>query len=162
MAAADVAACARHGAASYGTRLLQVMLTYRSWALAHPTDFALIYGTPIPGYQAPTETTAAASARSMTTPLTILAAAFQGGALHIPEELQAMPPTVVSALAAVSTKWHAATAIPPYYIGVIGWTRCHGMIMLELFHHTPPVVGDPAALYEAELVAFLTRLGLPP
>lgn len=162
MAAADVDACARHGDAAYGARLLQVMLTYRTWALAHPTDFTLIYGTPIPGYQAPTETTAAASARSMTTPLAILGAAFHARVLHIPAELQTIPPTVVSALAAVATKWHAAAPIPPYYIGVIGWTRCHGMIMLELFHHTPPVVGDTAAMYEAELVAFLTRLGLPP
>lgn len=160
--AADAESRAHHGEAAYGARLLQVMLAYRAWALAHPTDFALIYGTPIPGYQAPAETTAAASARSMTTPLAILTAAFQAGVLHIPEELQNVPPTVVSALEAVAAKWHAVTASQPYYVGVIGWTRCHGMIMLELFHHTPPVVGDTAAMYRAELIAFLTRLGLPP
>lgn len=159
---ADAASCRSDGTAAYGARLLSVMLAYRDWALTHPTDFALIYGTPIPGYQAPTEITAAAAARSMTTPLAILAAAFQAGVLHIPAELQTVPLTVVSALEAVSTKWHTATAIQPYYIGVIGWTRCHGMIMLELFHHTQPVVGDTAALYRAELIAFLTRLGLSP
>lgn len=159
---ADAASCRSTGTAAYGARLLTVMLAYRDWALAHPTDFALIYGTPIPGYQAPAEMTAAAAARSMTTPLAILAMAFQAGVLHIPAELQTVPPTVMSALEAVSTKWHASTAIQPYYLGVIGWTRCHGMIMLELFHHTQPVVGDTAALYRAELIAFLTRLGLSP
>ncbi len=28
----------------------------RDWALAHPHEYALIYGTPVPGYQAPQET----------------------------------------------------------------------------------------------------------
>jgi AcrR family transcriptional regulator len=28
----------------------------RAWALAHPHEYALIYGTPVPGYQAPQET----------------------------------------------------------------------------------------------------------
>src|SRR5262245_85809 len=34
-------------------RLMAVVLAYRSWALAHPLDFQLIYGNPIPGYVAP-------------------------------------------------------------------------------------------------------------
>lgn len=34
----------------------------RNWALAHPHEFQLIYGTPIPGYVAPPETVPAAAA----------------------------------------------------------------------------------------------------
>ena len=33
----------------------------RGWALAHPHEYALIYGSPVPGYQAPQETIQAAS-----------------------------------------------------------------------------------------------------
>jgi AcrR family transcriptional regulator len=33
----------------------------RSWALAHPHEYALIYGSPVPGYQAPRETIPSAS-----------------------------------------------------------------------------------------------------
>lgn len=36
--------------------------TFRDWARAHPHEFQLIYGTPIPGYVAPPETVPAASA----------------------------------------------------------------------------------------------------
>src|SRR5450759_3714788 len=32
----------------------------RDWALAHPHEYALIYGSPVPGYQAPPETVASA------------------------------------------------------------------------------------------------------
>jgi len=32
----------------------------RDWALAHPHEYALIYGSPVPGYQAPQETIASA------------------------------------------------------------------------------------------------------
>src|SRR5262245_19915009 len=31
----------------YYNRLITVFLAYRNWALAHPTDFQLIYGNPI-------------------------------------------------------------------------------------------------------------------
>lgn len=33
----------------------------RDWARAHPHDYALIYGSPVPGYRAPTETVPAAA-----------------------------------------------------------------------------------------------------
>ena len=33
----------------------------RGWALAHPHEYALIYGSPVPGYQAPQETISSAS-----------------------------------------------------------------------------------------------------
>jgi AcrR family transcriptional regulator len=40
------------------TRWVDAALAVRAWALAHRNDYALIYGTPIPGYAAPDDTTA--------------------------------------------------------------------------------------------------------
>src|SRR5882757_6546807 len=37
---------------------------YRRWALANRADFALVFGTPVPGYQAPEEITGPAAGRS--------------------------------------------------------------------------------------------------
>jgi hypothetical protein len=34
------------------------------------------------------------------------------------------------------------------------------MVMLELFEHIGPVVGDPAAFYRYELDAFFQQLGM--
>ena len=33
----------------------------RAWALAHPNEYALIYGSPVPGYVAPADTVRPAS-----------------------------------------------------------------------------------------------------
>jgi hypothetical protein len=41
-----------------------------------------------------------------------------------------------------------------------GWARIHGMVMLELFEHLGPVVGDAAAFFRYEIDAFLCHLGM--
>ncbi|NTV64619.1 MAG: TetR/AcrR family transcriptional regulator, partial [Oscillochloris sp.] len=40
-------------------------LAYRSWALAHPQRYQLLFGAPIPGYQPPNEQIMPAAARSL-------------------------------------------------------------------------------------------------
>src|SRR4051794_29689355 len=41
-------------------RWLAVCHAVREWALANPHEWALIYGSPVPGYQAPTDTVGSA------------------------------------------------------------------------------------------------------
>ena len=42
-------------------RFTAICQAVRAWALAHPNEYALIYGSPVPGYVAPTDTVAPAS-----------------------------------------------------------------------------------------------------
>src|SRR5690606_2437243 len=42
-------------------RWLAVCRTVREWALAHPNEYALLYGSPVPGYKAPQSTIGPAS-----------------------------------------------------------------------------------------------------
>jgi AcrR family transcriptional regulator len=44
-------------------RWLAVANAWRDWALAHPAEYALIHGSPVPGYAAPADTIAPASRR---------------------------------------------------------------------------------------------------
>src|SRR3954454_14822783 len=64
-ALADALEQARADAATYTPvqQLKAVLIGYRAWALAHPIDFQLIYGNPIPGYEARREVTVPAVAR---------------------------------------------------------------------------------------------------
>src|SRR5215212_79785 len=48
-------------AAAPRERWLSVCRAVRRWALAHPYEYALLYGSPVPGYQAPKDTVPAAS-----------------------------------------------------------------------------------------------------
>ena len=52
------AACPR---ADHLGRWLAVCRAVRAWALAHPHEYALLYGSPVPGYQAPQDTIAPAT-----------------------------------------------------------------------------------------------------
>jgi AcrR family transcriptional regulator len=52
------AACPR---VDYPGRWLAACQALRGWALAHPHEYALIYGSPVPGYQAPQQTIASAA-----------------------------------------------------------------------------------------------------
>src|SRR5215831_4519499 len=51
--------------ASHAGRWLALGQAYRHWALADRGAFALIHGTPLPGYQAPAEITGPPAARSL-------------------------------------------------------------------------------------------------
>jgi len=44
------------GDGAFVDRFLNVCHAVRGWALAHPHEWALIYGSPVPGYQAPRDT----------------------------------------------------------------------------------------------------------
>jgi AcrR family transcriptional regulator len=48
-------------AATPRDRWLAVCRAVRRWALAHPYEYALLYGSPVPGYEAPKDTVPAAS-----------------------------------------------------------------------------------------------------
>ena len=43
-------------AGEHAGRWLAVCRAIRDWALAHPHEYALVYGSPVPGYQAPQQT----------------------------------------------------------------------------------------------------------
>lgn len=47
---------ARRRGAGPGETLLAVAHAFRGWALEHPHSYALVYGTPVPGYAAPQDT----------------------------------------------------------------------------------------------------------
>src|SRR5262245_52802841 len=52
---------ARAGGRSTASRLLEVCEAVRSWAVENAHEYALIYGSPVPGYAAPEATIAPAS-----------------------------------------------------------------------------------------------------
>lgn len=57
----DAALAAAPTARTPARQWIALAQAFRDWGLAHPHDFQLIYGTPIPGYVAPPETIPAAA-----------------------------------------------------------------------------------------------------
>jgi AcrR family transcriptional regulator len=75
--AADAAVAERTDLRS---RWLAAARAIRDWALAQPAEYALLFGSPVPGYAAPQDTIAAA-ARTPTVLVGILADGFAAGVL---------------------------------------------------------------------------------
>lgn len=124
-------------------RLMQTLLEYRRWALEHPVDFQLIYGNPIPGYEAPTEVTTPAASRAFAVLLPLIA--------QLPVRPRTVPASMRKHLSEMMEQEDYHVPVEVFYEGVVGWSRIHGIIMLELFHHLQPVIGDVEAFYRAEI-----------
>jgi len=139
--------------------LIEAMLmAYRQWAVEHPVDFQLIYGNPIPGYEAPPELTDPLARRPFMGIFRLYAQALQSGEIVLPEEYQQVPSSITEYL--VSWRKQSGVLIPDELVCMLmtGWARVHGLVMLELFHHIQPVIGDAQALYQYEIRAFHARL----
>jgi AcrR family transcriptional regulator len=109
----------------------------RDWARSNPHEYALIYGSPVPGYRAP-EATIGPAARVPLALVGVLAAAVASGEIGRHAAGGEEPPPVDGELAAQAASLASvlsAPEVPPDALvrAVIAWTQLFGMISFELF-----------------------------
>lgn len=160
-ALADALANARDAAAGQPVReqLTAVLLAYRRWAMEHPVDFQLIYGNPIPGYAAPRDVTVPPVIRGFAVIVGLIETLLQTGEAVPPPPYDAVPPAVAANLQALIARDGYPVSPLALYLGVVGWGQLHGIIMLELFHHLQPVVGDIDTHYQTQVENLLAAMG---
>jgi AcrR family transcriptional regulator len=140
-------------------RLIATCLTYRKWALAHPQDYALVFGTPIPGYHAPEESTNPAAKRNMDVFVGMIDAAKRAGKLD-PAPMYIKPPSILqNQLSAWKKNFGYAESTLALHLSLIGWSRLHGLVSLELFDQIEPIVTNPEDLYRLEVLGLLQQVG---
>ncbi len=133
----------------------------RTWALEHPHLYALVYGSPVPGYAAPEDTIAPASrvTRLLAALLRDIVTAPGGPPpLHEPpldpSAAQGLAPLVEFMGQEVSPAWAAR--------GLMAWTYVFGAVSLELFGQrvgaVAPALRDE--VYELEIERVARWLGL--
>ena len=146
MEAADTAARQCAGPAATARALAAAL---RAWARAQPHRYLLLYGTPVPGYDAPPETVV--FTRRIFAP-------FLNAVAALPAAESAGTPRL-AALDAQLTSWACQTdqavSGPVLRRGLIWWARLHGLISLEVEGHFQSMGFDPALLYDAEVDALL-------
>jgi AcrR family transcriptional regulator len=146
--------------ADIGARLKAVMLAYRTWAVSHPAEYSLLFGTPIPGYVAPEEITAPEALAAFVPLIDLFAQAHTQGRLQAPP---VPPPPGLVAHAAI---WIAATGqpipLPALLAALRAWALGHGLIGLEQDHQTQPLIGDAEAHFVYEIQVLLQQLGVVP
>lgn len=158
---ADALEAARDGCAEddHAGRLSAIGHAYRNWALTNAQAYALIFGTPIPAYEAPDDMTAPAAARSMIVFLSALEAAQQSGKM----DLSQVRAVFTSAMEAALQPWIERLNFQGdpilLYLAMSNWGVIHGLVSLEIFGHLAPQA-TAAALFQSEVAALGVRLKL--
>ncbi|GAA1539057.1 TetR/AcrR family transcriptional regulator [Actinomadura kijaniata] len=134
-------------ASAAGADLAGLAHAVRAWALADPQRYFLVYGTPVPGYRAPDDTTAISSE--------IMAVLLDACAASVPDG----PATPFDAHLRDHRDWAGGHPAPPAALrrALAFWTRLHGVLSLELAGHFTGMGFDPALLFASELDDLLAR-----
>jgi AcrR family transcriptional regulator len=132
--------------------------TVRAWAHEHPHEWALVYGSPVPGYVAPQSTVGPAT-RVTAVLGGIVADAVRTGRLDRPGE--GAPRGAGRALDTASLDV-AMPGVPPAAAlrAMTAWTGLVGYVGLELFGHFGPLVADPDRAFAAALDELAEMVGI--
>jgi AcrR family transcriptional regulator len=157
-AAADAEAKVRR--TDYTGRWLATARATRGWALSYPQEYALIFGSPVPGYRAPSATIDPAAR----IPLLLIAiaddASAAGFSLGRKAAEQPMPRSVRSDLEALGRQ--IAPTLTTHQLGraLMAWSQLIGLISFELFGHLHNVIHDYEAHFDFQLRGVARELGL--
>ncbi|MFJ4098863.1 TetR/AcrR family transcriptional regulator [Amycolatopsis japonica] len=109
-------------------RWVSIWHAVRGWAKAHPHEYALIYGSPIPGYQAPQDTVAPAGRVAFA-----LVAVLRDANLRVETEVGEMPVELLHQLDALTEILKVNLGPETASRLIMAWTQLFGMINFELF-----------------------------
>jgi AcrR family transcriptional regulator len=133
---------------------------FRAWALAHPREFGLLFGSPIPGIDAHSDDSPAglASERFGQVFGDLVARIYLASPFPVPAEDE-MDPDLRRQL----RDWCSALPVElPVGAGQVFlscWIRLYGMVALEVFGHVQFALPDAEPLFEAELRDLAVKLG---
>lgn len=128
-------------------------VAYRKWAIAYPQRYQLIFGTPIPGYQAPIEQVMPAGARSLSALVSVVEALRAAGRLRVVSFPQVS--SDYKTQFEVWKKYGGEAHILSLSVAILIWCRVHGIVSLEIAGDLPPfgAKGDALYLYEMQAIA---------
>jgi AcrR family transcriptional regulator len=145
--------------APFQRRWLALAGAVRSWAIANPHEWALIYGSPVPGYNAPTDTVDPAARVSLVF-LRLLADGVGAGEVADGDAIETSR-TVRSDLRRLRDL--AAPDVPDEVLsrGLLAWTQLFGAISYELFGHLEGVITDFEGFFDLQARRAAELLLLP-
>jgi AcrR family transcriptional regulator len=120
----------------FRARLHAVCHAVRDWALRHPHEYALVYGSPVPGYHAPQDTVGP----GIRVPLALLgllrdawtADALDTNVARTPDPA-AFPAVLTEQTATIAAAGAPGLPGPLVALGAMAWTQLFGLVSFELF-----------------------------
>ena len=138
-------------------RFLAGIRAYRRWGLDQPNRFLLIFGTPIPGYEAPTDGPTVEASRRMGAAFFVIGAeAWRSG--RVPPWTPQRPPTDAERELAVGIDQDLPAELVPVMLGT--WAHFHGLVTLEILGQFRWLYGeDGEVLFESEIARLVDGIG---
>jgi AcrR family transcriptional regulator len=149
-AAVADAAATTHRRGDFIARWTTLCGTVRRWAIDHPHEWALLYGTPIPGYAAPADTIDPAGLAPLAFLRVVADGVAAGAVVSSPTTL---PRSVRSDFARLRDD--AALDVPDDVLAraLSAWASLFGAVNFELFGHLHNVITDTAAYFDVQMRA---------
>jgi AcrR family transcriptional regulator len=138
-------------------RWMAVCHAVRTWALAHPAEYGLIYGNPVPGYAAPQETTALAQQVVL-----LLAGVVAEGADRLePVSSRPLPePFRVDLRRLIDAR---PGDMPEDRLDrvFVGWTHLFGLVSFEVFGRLNDTLSAHAEYFDHHMALMADLAGVP-
>ncbi len=130
----------------------------RAWAVAQPASWALLYGSPVPGYHAPAERTVGPGTRVVALLFDALADGVNAG--DVPADRPAVTPPLSADFARLRTEFGFPGGDGALVRAFVLWAALVGAISLEVFgQYGADTVTDPAAAFEVQIRLLVELLG---
>jgi AcrR family transcriptional regulator len=144
---------------AWDTRVVAVCLAVREWALREPARYALLYGSPVPGYEAPGEQTTEPGTRVIRALMGLVAEGVRAGDVVDGATVVRMPRALRADL--VRVRDELGMDVDPAVLGraVQLWAVLFGAVSLEVFgQYGADTFAEPEALFEHQIRLALATL----
>ena len=146
------------GGGDQAERWLAVPRALRGWALEHPHQWGLIFGTPVPGYHAP-EDTVEPYTRMALALVRPLSAAHASGAFRPDEGRPSITDELRAAVDPVTRGLLPGLPAGTVVLVLEAFTAIVGAISLEVFGHWRNTVLEPGLLFDATVAQAAKTIG---
>ena len=155
----------RSAAATRGLRPLErwvaAALTIRTWAVEHPHDHALLYGSPVPGYAAPQDTVVPGTHVSRALLGIVHDAVVDGRmATDAVPEAPRLSRATKQAFATLRIELELDASDARMLAVMNAWTQLFGLVSFEVFGQTRGLIDDHEAFTRESATAMAMRIGL--
>ncbi|NLE81029.1 MAG: TetR/AcrR family transcriptional regulator [Rhodococcus sp.] len=131
-------------------QFLALARAVRTWAVREPARYGLLFGSPVPGYDAPSEQTNTPGTRVVVALAKILDRAHRDGALSI--DTAEVEPGLAADFERIRGELGLDLPAPLLARGVLVWSSLFGAVNFEVFgQYGPDTFTDPSELYEHQL-----------
>lgn len=147
-------------AGGWSARLVAMAHAARGWALRQPARWALLYGSPVPGYRAPADLTVGPGTRVVGSLFGIVADGIRAGAIPDPKDVA--PQQIAGDMDRLRAEFDFAGGDPVLLRCFLVWAALVGAISLEVFgQYGPDTLTEPTVVFDGQIRLLVQMLASP-